>query len=54
MIQHTRNLVEAAGAAPLAAAMKLRERLSGKRVVLLCTGGNATLDQLRALLDGSR
>jgi threonine dehydratase len=53
MIQHTRNLVEAAGAAPLAAAMKLRERLSGKRVVLLCTGGNATLDQLRALLDGS-
>jgi threonine dehydratase len=54
MIQHTRNLVEAAGAAPLAAAMKLRERLSGKRVVLLCTGGNATLDQLRVLLDGSR
>ena len=54
MIQHTRNLVEAAGAATLAATLKLRERLAGKRVVLICTGGNATLDQLRALLDGSR
>jgi threonine dehydratase len=54
MIQHTRNLVEAAGAAPLAAALKLRERLAGKRVVLICTGGNATLDQLRVVLDGSR
>ena len=50
MIEHTRNLVEAAGAAPLAAALRLRERLAGKRVVLLCTGGNVTLDQLRALL----
>ena len=54
MIQHTRNLVETAGAAPLAATLKLRDRLAGKRVVLICTGGNATLDQLRALLDGSR
>jgi threonine dehydratase len=54
MIQHTRNLVEIAGAAPLAATLKLRGRLAGKRVVLICTGGNATLDQLRALLDGSR
>jgi threonine dehydratase len=51
MIEHTRNLVEAAGAAPLAAALKLRDRLAGKRVVLICTGGNVTLDQLRALLD---
>ena len=54
MIQHTRNLVETAGAASLAATLKLRDRLAGKRVVLICTGGNATLDQLRALLDGSR
>jgi threonine dehydratase len=50
MIEHTRNLVEGAGAAPLAAALRLRERLAGKRVVLVCTGGNVTLDQLRALL----
>ena len=53
MIEHTRNLVEAAGAAPLAAALRLRERLEGKRVALVCTGGNCTLDQLRQVLDGT-
>jgi threonine dehydratase len=47
MIEHTRNLVETAGAAPLAAALRLRERLAGRRVALICTGGNVTLDQLR-------
>ena len=31
MIETTRNLVEAAGAAPLAAALKLRDQLAGKR-----------------------
>lgn len=51
MIEHTRNLVESAGAAPLAAALRLRGRLAGKRVALVCTGGNCTLDQLRAVLD---
>jgi len=46
MIEGTRNLVEPAGAAPLAAALRLRERLAGKRVALICTGGNITLSQL--------
>ena len=50
MIEHTRNLVEAAGAAPFAAALRLREQLAGKRVVLVCTGGNVTLEQLAAIL----
>jgi threonine dehydratase len=50
MIEHTRNLVETAGAAPLAAALRLRERLAGRRVALICTGGNVTLDQLRDVL----
>jgi threonine dehydratase len=50
MIEHTRNLVELAGAAPLAAALRLRERLAGKRVALVCSGGNATPEQLRAVL----
>jgi threonine dehydratase len=50
MIEHTRNLVEAAGAAPLAAALRLGGRLAGKRVALICSGGNVTLDQLRTLL----
>lgn len=52
MIRHTRNLVEGAAAAPLAAALRLRDRLAGKRVALVCSGGNITLEQLRTLLDG--
>jgi threonine dehydratase len=50
MIETTRNLVEAAGAAPLAAALKLRERLTGKRVALILSGGNATREQLLEVL----
>ena len=50
MIEHTRNLVESAAAAPLAAALRLRERLAGRRVALICTGGNVTLDGLRDVL----
>jgi threonine dehydratase len=50
MIEGTRNLVEPAGAAPLAAALRLREQLAGKRVALVCSGGNISLDQLRTVL----
>jgi threonine dehydratase len=50
MIERTRNLVEAAGASPLAAALKVRDRMAGRRVGLVASGGNITLDQLRALL----
>ena len=50
MIDHTRTLVEPAGAAPLAAAIKLRARLEGRRVALVCSGGNITPEQLQAVL----
>ena len=50
MIEKTRTLVEAAGAAPLAAAMAMRERLRGRKVALICSGGNISPAQLRALL----
>jgi threonine dehydratase len=50
MIEGTRNLVEPAGAAPLAAALRLREQLAGQRVALICSGGNISLDQLRTVL----
>jgi threonine dehydratase len=53
MIEITRNLVEAAGAAPLAAALRLREQLAGKRVALILSGGNATREQLLEALDHS-
>jgi threonine dehydratase len=50
MLERTRNLIEAAGASPLAAALKLRDRLVGKRVGLVASGGNVSLEQLRTLL----
>ena len=50
MIEGTRNLVEPAGASPLAAALRLKERLAGKKVALILSGGNISPDQLRRLL----
>jgi len=49
MIEHTRNLVEPAGAAPLAAAVKLADRFEGRRIALIATGGNISPAQLAAL-----
>lgn len=51
LIEVTRTLVEPAGAAPLAAALKLRKRLAGQRVALMCSGGNISPGQLRGLLE---
>jgi threonine dehydratase len=48
MLERTRNLIEPAGAAPLAAALRLD--LAGLRIGLIASGGNITLPQLRALL----
>jgi threonine dehydratase len=53
MIETTRNLVEAAGAAPLAAALKLREQLAGNSVALIASGGNVTRAQLLAVFETS-
>ena len=50
LLEHTHNLAEGAGAASLAAALKIRDRLVGKKVVLIMTGGNLALDQLRRIL----
>jgi threonine dehydratase len=49
-IETTRNLVEGAGASSLAAAIQLRERLRGRRVALVASGGNITVDQLHEAL----
>jgi threonine dehydratase len=50
MVETTRNLAEPAGASPLAAALRLRDRLAGKRVALILSGSNITPSQLRELL----
>jgi threonine dehydratase len=50
MLERTRNLIEPAGASPLAAALRLHDRLEGRRVALVASGGNVSLAQLRQLL----
>lgn len=48
------NLVaEGAGAAPLAAALRIRERLRGRKVVGVLSGGNLPADRLAEVLVGS-
>ncbi len=49
----TRNLAEDAGASPLAAALKIKERLKGKTVVLALTGGNISMERLKEILSSS-
>lgn len=43
-------LAEGAGAAPLAAALKMADRLRGKKTALVLSGGNITSAQLRECL----
>lgn len=50
LLQHTHNLAEGAGAIPLAAALQLKERLVGKKVALVLSGGNLALEQLASML----
>ena len=51
LLRLTHNLAEGAGAASTAAALRLRERLAGKTVVGVLSGGNLDLRHLRAILD---
>ncbi|HZU68092.1 MAG TPA: threonine/serine dehydratase [Ktedonobacteraceae bacterium] len=50
MIERAHTLAEGAGAASLAAAYKLREELQGKKIGLVCSGGNTSLEHLRKAL----
>ena len=50
MIERAHTLAEGAGAASLAAAYRMREELQGKKVGLVCSGGNASLEHLRKAL----
>jgi len=50
LIEHTHNLPEGAAALPLAAAMEMGERIAGLKVVIDFSGGNVSMDKLRALL----
>ena len=50
LIEKTRNLVEASGAASFAAAMKLQEQLKGKKIAVVMSGSNISTIQLREIL----
>ena len=50
MIERAHTLAEGAGAASLAAAYRLRDTLDGKKVGLVCTGGNISLEHLKLAL----
>ena len=52
LLEKTRNLAEGAGAAATAAAVKLAPRLKGKKVGIVLSGGNLSLQQLRQVLAG--
>ncbi len=49
-LEQTHNLVEHAGAASLAGALKIRDRLAGKKVVLVMSGGNLSIEHLKTAL----
>jgi threonine dehydratase len=49
-LEKAKTLAEPAGAAPLAAVLRIRDRLQGKKVALILSGGNASPDELRRCL----
>jgi threonine dehydratase len=51
MVEKTHNVAEGAGAAPLAALLKLKDQLRGKRIALILSGGNTSLDQLKEAIN---
>jgi threonine dehydratase len=50
-IEHARTIAEGAGAASLAAAIKLQSEYKGKKVGLVLSGGNLTYDNLLKCID---
>ena len=49
-LEKAKTLAEPAGAAPLAAALRLREQIRGKTIALILSGGNVSPEQLRRFL----
>jgi threonine dehydratase len=54
MVERAHTLAEGAGAAPLAAAYRLRNELKGRKVGIVCSGGNTSLEHLRQALDSTK
>jgi threonine dehydratase len=52
LLEHSHNLAEGAGAIPLAAALEMKDRLAGKKVALIMSGGNLAVEKLSSILSG--
>lgn len=50
MVERAHTLTEGAGASPLAAAYKMRGELAGKKVGIVCSGGNTSIEHLKQAL----
>jgi threonine dehydratase len=50
-LQYTHNLAEGSGAAPLAAAKKYRQKLAGKKIACVMSGGNIDIRTLARCMD---
>lgn len=50
-LRHFKLVVEPGGAAALAAAWNMRRELAGKKVVVICSGGNADPDMIKRAAD---
>jgi threonine dehydratase len=50
LLDATRQVAELAGASPVAAALRLRDGIANHKVGLILSGGNITMDGLRAIL----
>ncbi len=50
ILEQTHNLAEAAGAASLAAAIKIKEKLKGRNVAMILSGANVTTSTLHEIL----
>jgi threonine dehydratase len=50
MVERAHTLAEGAGASSLAAAYKMREELRGKKIGIVCSGGNSSIEHLKLAL----
>ncbi len=50
-LERTHNLIEHAGASSLGAALKIKDQIKGKKIALIASGGNLSIDQLKFALN---
>ena len=54
MIERSHTLAEAAGASSLAGAYRMRHEFTGKKIGVICSGGNTSIEQLKQALAAER